>query len=313
MKQQGTTIMEKIKESQYPFTTEALIRAMAPIDVVIDSFIQETIQRRQRENEEQENEMAMEVSFDHAWVTADAQSEFSLIVTSIMGDDLNNRNKISCTEESSTSLLHFRPTGRYFRKLITRFVSRLEEISDAKVEDEKLAELVMNYFNSRRGGVFGGSGVNGLDFVDNIPNPRESCYVSFHIDSPQFCGSMHGKAIDDEDNRVNTNASNRSIIGIRVYPHHNDVGVQKVWEAGCCLTEYLMANPHYVANKNVVELGAGTAHLGIAIAGTCRPKSVHLTDYTAACLDNMEHNVIVNFFSTITCSIITIMTTAPRF
>ena len=47
------------------------------------------------------------------------------------------------------------------------------------------------------------------------------------------------------------------ILRIRTYPYHNDAGVAKVWEAGACLAEYIMYNPHLICDRNVVELGAG--------------------------------------------------------
>ena len=45
-----------------------------------------------------------------------------------------------------------------------------------------------------------------------------------------------------------------------MFPHHNDVGVRKVWEAGAALAEYLIERPELVRGKTVCELGAGKSH-----------------------------------------------------
>jgi predicted nicotinamide N-methyase len=92
--------------------------------------------------------------------------------------------------------------------------------------------------------------------------------------------------------RVGSDTSNHH-LKIRVFPQHNDVAL-KVWEAGACLAEYLMAYPDMVANKRVIELGAGVGLTGLVMAACCQPISVYMTDYSATCLENMNHNIAIN-------------------
>jgi predicted nicotinamide N-methyase len=47
-------------------------------------------------------------------------------------------------------------------------------------------------------------------------------------------------------------------------------------------------------SQRVVELGAGVGLTGFVIAGCCGAKSVHMTDYTDACLLNLAHNILIN-------------------
>lgn len=156
----------------------------------------------------------------------------------------------------------FLPTNRYIKKLLQKYVSQVEQYST--IENETFLEIMMEYqFRTTEGG--------------DMPNPCASCHVSFEI--PQ-CGDEH----------IDTN----NLVGTRVYPQHNDVGVRKLWEAGACLIEYLIRNPELVDGKAVVELGAGVGTTGIIVAGLCKTKSMHMTDYTDATLLNMIHNVAIN-------------------
>jgi predicted nicotinamide N-methyase len=140
----------------------------------------------------------------------------------------------------------------------------MERETGYQVEDETLAELIADHVvESAAGGGVGGG---------DAPDPDANGYVSFRL--PQ----------QDSDN----------VVGIRVFPHHNDVGLRRVWEAGACLAEYLLSHPDLIRDKKVIELGAGVGLTGIVAAGLCQPMHVHMTDYTEACLDNMEHNISVN-------------------
>jgi hypothetical protein len=80
-------------------------------------------------------------------------------------------------------------------------------------------------------------------------------------------------------------------LAIRVFPHHNQVGLQKVWEAGACLAEFVHQYPEHIRNKKVVEWGAGVGLTGF-IVDRIGAERVHLTDGTSALvLDNLTHNV----------------------
>ena len=83
------------------------------------------------------------------------------------------------------------------------------------------------------------------------------------------------------------------LFRIRVYPHHNDVGVAKLWEAGACLAEYLIQHPDFVQGRRVIELGAGVGLTGL-IAAAMGSESVHMTDYTDATLENLSYNIALN-------------------
>ena len=91
--------------------------------------------------------------------------------------------------------------------------------------------------------------------------------------------------------RIDILSRNRSTV--RVYPHHNDFGFRKVWEAGAWLTEYLIKYPDAVRGRSVMEVGSGVGLTGLVVAGLCRPSRVSITDFTNTCLTNMAHNVEV--------------------
>ena len=165
----------------------------------------------------------------------------------------------------------FPPSQNYMSRLVKRFVSRAErEFGMDAIRDENLIEIMTQQFTTSS------------SCSSDIPNPTEDRCVSFQI--PDKFGNLTENTTNDDG----------IIIGIRVYPYHNDVGVRKVWEAGACLAEFFMQNPHYVTNKVVVELGAGVGLTGIAVAKLCSPKHVLMTDYTAACMDNMDYNIRLN-------------------
>ena len=233
---------------------EALLRAMAPIDKFLAAFIS---------------------SFD------DNDS-----CTSWAQPDVGQTHLAALVAKVATP--PFVPTRRYLRLLLTRYDSKMEREADCQIEDEALAELIaVHAFGPSLlasppsvGGPAAGSGMGGGD----APDPDAYGYVSFQV--PQN-GSTNICTFSPPDNKNN-------IVGIRVYPHHNDVGIRKVWEAGACLAEFLIEHPALIRDKKVLELGAGVGLTGIVAAGLCQAKHLHMTDYTEACLDNMEHNITVN-------------------
>ena len=233
------------------FNTESLIRAMhLPVDEVILNF----------KTEKQED-----------WHTESAQAELASIITKIIRPRTDDN-------------ISFEPATRYVRKLIQSYARLVEDFDSKQIENDDLVEIMMEYqFRSRQSHV--GAGSTTLD--ENVPNPTDSCYVSFVV-TTDFCNTNIECTNDDDDD------DEANIVGIKIYPHHNDVGVQKVWEAGATLSEFLIANRHYVQNKSVCELGAGVGLTGLVIAGVCQTKQVHMTDYTNATLENLEHNCVIN-------------------
>lgn len=90
-----------------------------------------------------------------------------------------------------------------------------------------------------------------------------------------------------------------NVVPFRVQRIHNEVGL-RVWEAGLFLAELcLHSPPQLFAEKNVLELGAGLGLTGILLArglGEAHaPAKTLLTDWTDIVLDNIQHNIAVNF------------------
>jgi len=252
--------------SESYYTTEALIRSMAPIKTVIDSFTLGT------------NDMT------------NSQAKFVSLIISVAKQCndisiINDANiKVEEEEEEEDvivdwSIITFLPSRRYIQKLLQQYITKLEEYN-IELQDDNLASLVC-YFSMTK--------------CSTLPDPTSSSLVTFRI-IPKSNSSM--KINDNNDTSPSTNNKedddDDDIIQIRTYPHHNDVGVAKVWEAGACLAEYIIYNPHCVKDKNLVELGAGVGLTGLIAAGCSRAKSVHMTDYTEVCLDNLSYNVDIN-------------------
>ncbi len=198
-----------------------------------------------------------------AWNDVSSQAELASIITRII-------------QPRSTSGIIYEPSPRYIRTLLQIYTRLIEESESRQIEDDELVGIVMEFQHRNR--------QKQLLLDENIPNPTECCYVSFVVPRDGF--NLRNNDTNSEDHN--------NIVGIKIYPHHNDVGVQKVWEAGAALAEFLIANKHYVKDKKVCELGAGVGLSGIVIAGVCQTKQVHMTDYTNATLENLAHNCAIN-------------------
>ena len=72
--------------------------------------------------------------------------------------------------------------------------------------------------------------------------------------------------------RIDVLSRNRSTV--RVYPHHNNIGVWWVWEAGGFLAKYFIKNPDTVLGRSVMEVGLGAGLTGLVVVGLCRPSRV---------------------------------------
>lgn len=151
----------------------------------------------------------------------------------------------------------FKPLHSYMKSLVRQYVGQVEAC-DYEIENDSLLSLILDFSMTK-------------DSI--VPDPLESCYISFRVKPSQ----------DGDD----------SLLRLRVFPRHNDVAL-KLWEAGACLAEYLMHNPHHVTGKNCCELGSGIGLTGLVVMSHCQPTSIHMTDYTDACLSNLKHNVQVN-------------------
>jgi len=209
-----------------------------------------------------------------------SQSRFVSLIVSISkqcNDSMTNDANIK--EEDiiiDWSTITFLPSRRYIQKLLQQYISKLEECN-IELQNDNLASLVC-YFSMTK--------------CSSLPDPTISSLVTFRI--PKANSSMKSNDIDTSPStKYREDDDDDDIIQIRTYPYHNDVGVAKVWEAGACLAEYIIYNPHCVEDKNVVELGAGVGLTGL-IASAYKAKSVHMTDYTEVCLDNLSYNVDIN-------------------
>lgn len=235
------------------FSPSELFRAMAPIELVLKSFQSYCC----KETEDTLDECNSDQSY---WVNEDAQERFALLLRSILKPVC-----IGCDES-----IEFSPTDRYIRKVLSKFVAKVEENS-CMIESDEFVELMMKY--QMKPGTKN----------DSLPDPNECCYVSFELpilNNSNITRNIHRPAND--------------VVGIKIFPYHNDVGVRKIWEAGAALAEFFLVRPDLIKDKSVLELGAGVGLTGIVISGLCEPNRVHLTDYTDATLINMEHNISVN-------------------
>lgn len=155
----------------------------------------------------------------------------------------------------------FGPSQRYLKRLIHQYVAHIEN-SGINVESDALLSVILRASLSK----------------DRPPASDESCYLSFRVTN---------------DERLVAPERACPFLRIRIFPYHNDVSL-RLWEAGACLAEYFKEYPSKVAEKHVIELGAGVGLTGFVIAGCCRAKSVYLTDYTEECRENLANNLEIN-------------------
>lgn len=255
-----------------PYTTKSLLRAMAPVDMVIDSFLREQAITRSP------NFVGVDVHCDEGDIkrspwSVSSQGQFASLIASISIPK-------SKSSDLDWSTCQFLPSQRYISKLVSRYIVRMEKAQHAdngvvELEDDELVSLVCHFSISSR-------------MSTSVPDPDSSCLLTFEVpikttNTPDF---------------ICVHESNESdFLQLRTFPHHNDVGL-KLWEAGACLSEYLLRYPEIVRAKNVVELGAGVGLTGL-IASVCggfrgSAQNVHMTDYTEGTLENLRFNVEVN-------------------
>uniref|UniRef100_A0A7S2XPE0 Calmodulin-lysine N-methyltransferase n=1 Tax=Attheya septentrionalis TaxID=420275 RepID=A0A7S2XPE0_9STRA len=282
------------------FPLEALIRAMAPVQVVMDAF-----------------SLACRNS------TGSPTGIGSPANQALLARLLHRIEATICTHHSISShdppeeednpqvvVVSCAPSRRYIHRLVHRYVALLEQQPNNSnlqnhysLEDDDLMEWV-----------YRGS-MEGRHHLDD-PNPTDSGYVTFRLPTRPTTSTTTSTTIlhppsrirmDDNPNEATTSGHSHNPnavlddgmdteekeewLAIRVFPHHNQVGLQKVWEAGACLAEFLHQYPDHVRNKKVVEWGAGVGLTGF-IVDRIGAERVHLTDGTSALvLDNLTHNV----------------------
>jgi len=173
---------------------------------------------------------------------------------------LKQQDEFAQTVESCWT--EFGPSPRYFKRLVFAFVNSSEK-EGIVIESDILIGLVLRASLCKT----------------VIPDGNESCYLSFQLPC--------------KPHSLDKNVNNAELLRIRIFPYHNDVSL-RLWEAGAALAEYFLDHPSILADKHVIELGAGVGLTGLAIAAGCHPSTVFLTDYTKVCLENLAHNVKMN-------------------
>ena len=184
----------------------------------------------------------------------DSQDRFAALLVSPPGVGID----VIAKEEIDCENVDFLPSAKYVQQLLKRYTTRLDT-NGKELASNNLATLVCHFSMTR---------------ISKLPDPADSCLLTYQVPSEE------GERDYDQ-------------LQIRIYPHHNDVGVAKVWEAGACLAEYLMQNPDSIRGRRLIELGAGVGLTGL-IAAAIGAKSVHMTDYTDATLENLSYNVSIN-------------------
>ncbi|GAB6020464.1 Protein fam86a [Chamberlinius hualienensis] len=67
------------------------------------------------------------------------------------------------------------------------------------------------------------------------------------------------------------------------------------WQAGKALAEWAICNKHLLRSKVLLELGCGLGLTGIVISKTCQPTKYIFTDTHPRVINQLEHNISVNF------------------
>ena len=133
--------------------------AMAPIDMVIDAFV----------NEEK---LRLPVADGNVW-TVVAQNRFARMVA--VSSHKNHHTDIDSEEVVTIDWdsLQILPSKRYVYQLIKRYTTRLE-VENSGLEDDNLASLI--YYLSQSN-------------VSNMPDPTHSCIVAYLVPLIDTCQS----------------------------------------------------------------------------------------------------------------------------
>jgi predicted nicotinamide N-methyase len=122
----------------------------------------------------------------------------------------------------------------------------------------------------------------------------DEAYFSYVVPSSALTTAAAPAPATDTEPAVPLN-----FVPLRVMRAHNQVGL-RVWEAGLFLAELCLAVPPALFHeKTVLELGAGIGLTGIIVARGLgvehAPKKMILSDWAEVVLENIKHNVAINF------------------
>ena len=301
------------------------ILAMAPTDKVMDLLLksyQEHVKSVSLTTRDSALHVSSNIITDNRVLIDGIQNicdDFSSILLSILPFILNQHKSpppldamVPYTfESSSASITHFQDPSlaiqlAYIRNVILRFVSKLNEIhhsipiqtgssAKSRLNNIDVADILME--NDDISFLF--IQLNRAKILMDIPNPNSYCHVSFFMPKNKISSSSLGTKTTTNNTDTTTipqleyNPSHT--LTLRMYPYHNDVGVRKVWEAGCCLAEFLYMYPLWLQNKLVIEIGSGVGLTGLFVAQMCQPFHIHMTDVTSYCLDNLQYNLSIQY------------------
>ena len=268
--QQNRIIMNgsSFSSSSSSFTAEALLLAMAEIPKVLDAFQAATATADDDDDDD---------------TIANGPDAFARLLQKHW---MSLPSSTSCHDSDRAAAAATGPSPRYLRALLQQYVRRIGE--DAAEASEELLQVIM-------WGI-----LHNNNNVNDIPNPNESCHVSFWIPpalSSMTAGNKSEKNNDNDDWLLLLLLQQQqplpAPLRIRIFPYHNNVGL-RIWEAGVALSEFLLQNRHWVQHQRVVELGAGTGVTGLVAAGACGAAHVFCTDYTETSLENLHYNLETN-------------------
>jgi predicted nicotinamide N-methyase len=259
------------------FSAKSLLKACAPVDIVLERFRSEQQEKTRDDTDNRDAVLDEDDGLIH--------QEFSALVApyALQGDDDGQD-----ADENATIKLCC-PPNRYMKNMVRQYMKNMEQQGVA-IENDNFLSLYYKLCVIQPISSICGAKKSALAFMD-YPDPNESGYVTFHlpvartplaVSSPTHAPHSTLREGDSID------------LSLRVLPYHNDVGVQKVWEAGAALAEFLFSEPQHVGGRKVIEVGAGVGLTSLMTIFCFGAQSVHMTDFTQATLDNLQNNRDLN-------------------
>ncbi|GAX11363.1 hypothetical protein FisN_22Lh033 [Fistulifera solaris] len=210
----------------------------------------------------------MTLQFTTSDTTECSQHECPFTVSQLIAcmaseNDILDRTKDASEEEQTSfanTIQQYWKAGPSRRFLCSLVRNYIRQLGEHNVQSEALWNLLLQVLQQRH---------------HEIPDPHQSCYLKFFIPTQQ------------------------KQLTVRIYPYHNDVAL-RIWEAGAALAEFLLQHPEWVAQRKVVELGAGVGLTSLVVAAGPATQ-VYCTDFTEMCLQNLQHNIERNQLDCISC------------
>ncbi|KAK0653072.1 putative methyltransferase-domain-containing protein [Cercophora newfieldiana] len=161
------------------------------------------------------------------------------------------------------------PPPRYQLRILKQLIAKIEACITDWDEHGISDELMMSLSN-----------LLSLRLPDEAAAAQQKCYVTYHL-------SKLGREGRDPDAHI-TLLESRSLISAG-----GTTGL-RTWEAALHLGQYLCANPGFVQNKRVLELGAGTGYLGILCAKYLEAEHVLVSDGSEDVINNLPDSFFLN-------------------